>query len=89
MYTLLHTDHYILQIFFFPSFRNLADMDSDGKMDKVEFSIAMKLIKLKLQGRNLPSTLPVVMKQPPASNCGSTVASSARFGTSMFFSKIR
>nr|XP_014267592.2 intersectin-2 isoform X2 [Maylandia zebra] len=59
---------------------NLADMDSDGKMDKVEFSIAMKLIKLKLQGRNLPSALPVVMKQPPASNCGSTVASSARFG---------
>uniref|UniRef100_A0A3B4G8R1 EH domain-containing protein n=1 Tax=Pundamilia nyererei TaxID=303518 RepID=A0A3B4G8R1_9CICH len=42
---------------------NLADMDSDGKMDKVEFSIAMKLIKLKLQGRNLPSALPVVMKQ--------------------------
>ncbi|XP_035766352.1 intersectin-2a [Neolamprologus brichardi] len=59
---------------------NLADMDSDGKMDKLEFSIAMKLIKLKLQGRNLPSALPVVMKQPPASNCGSTIASSARFG---------
>uniref|UniRef100_A0A3P9CEE0 EH domain-containing protein n=1 Tax=Maylandia zebra TaxID=106582 RepID=A0A3P9CEE0_9CICH len=65
------------------------NLTNDGKMDKVEFSIAMKLIKLKLQGRNLPSALPVVMKQPPASNCGSTVASSARFGTSMFFSKIR
>ncbi|KAM9355456.1 intersectin-2-like isoform 2-T4 [Pholidichthys leucotaenia] len=59
---------------------NLADLDSDGKMDKLEFSIAMKLIKLKLQGRNLPSTLPVIMKQPPISNCGSTVPSSARFG---------
>uniref|UniRef100_A0A3Q2VKL4 EH domain-containing protein n=1 Tax=Haplochromis burtoni TaxID=8153 RepID=A0A3Q2VKL4_HAPBU len=39
------------------------NLANDGKMDKVEFSIAMKLIKLKLQGRNLPSTLPVVMKQ--------------------------
>ncbi|XP_026196831.1 intersectin-2a [Anabas testudineus] len=59
---------------------NLADMDSDGKMDRVEFSIAMKLIKLKLQGRNLPSTLPMIMKQPPVSNSASTLASSARFG---------
>ncbi|XP_069578969.1 intersectin-2a isoform X2 [Brachyistius frenatus] len=59
---------------------NLADMESDGKMDRLEFSIAMKLIKLTLQGRNLPSTLPVVMKQPPVSNCGSNIPSSARFG---------
>ncbi|XP_030577284.1 intersectin-2a isoform X2 [Archocentrus centrarchus] len=59
---------------------NLADMESDGKMDKLEFSIAMKLIKLKLQGHNVPSTLPVIMKQPPVTNCGSTIPSSARFG---------
>ncbi|XP_028252770.1 intersectin-2-like isoform X2 [Parambassis ranga] len=59
---------------------NLADMDSDGKMDRLEFSIAMKLIKLKLQGRNLPSSLPVIMKQPPVSNCGSNIPSAARFG---------
>uniref|UniRef100_A0A4W6EL34 Intersectin 2a n=1 Tax=Lates calcarifer TaxID=8187 RepID=A0A4W6EL34_LATCA len=59
---------------------NLADMDSDGKMDRLEFSIAMKLIKLKLQGRNLPSTLPLIMKQPPVSNSASIVPSSARFG---------
>ncbi|XP_041831619.1 intersectin-2a isoform X2 [Melanotaenia boesemani] len=59
---------------------NLADMDSDGKMDRLEFSIAMKLIKLKLQGRNLPSALPIIMKQPPASNSSSTIPSSARFG---------
>ncbi|XP_070781441.1 intersectin-2-like isoform X2 [Enoplosus armatus] len=59
---------------------NLADMDSDGKMDRLEFSIAMKLIKLKLQGRNLPSSLPVVMKQPPVSNSAPTIPSSARFG---------
>lgn len=55
-------------------------MDSDGKMDRVEFSIAMKLIKLKLQGRNLPSSLPIIMKQAPISNYAPTIPSSARFG---------
>ncbi|XP_072218107.1 intersectin-2a isoform X2 [Leuresthes tenuis] len=59
---------------------HLADIDSDGKMDRLEFSIAMKLIKLKLQGRNLPSALPIIMKQPLASNSSSTTPSSARFG---------
>ncbi|XP_039638337.1 intersectin-2a isoform X9 [Perca fluviatilis] len=58
---------------------HLADMDCDGKMDRQEFSIAMKLIKLKLQGRNLPSVLPITMKQPPVSNSASTIPSSARF----------
>ncbi|KAM7408301.1 hypothetical protein PAMA_002147 [Pampus argenteus] len=43
----------------------LADMNSDGRMDMHEFSIAMKLIKLKLQGHPLPPTLPPSMKQPP------------------------
>uniref|UniRef100_A0AAY4AB60 Intersectin 2b n=1 Tax=Denticeps clupeoides TaxID=299321 RepID=A0AAY4AB60_9TELE len=43
----------------------LADMNKDGKMDRLEFSIAMKLIKLKLQGQNLPTALPIIMKQPP------------------------
>ncbi|XP_059676577.1 intersectin-1 isoform X3 [Gavia stellata] len=43
----------------------LADMNNDGRMDQLEFSIAMKLIKLKLQGYQLPSALPAVMKQPP------------------------
>uniref|UniRef100_A0A8C9U095 Intersectin-1 n=1 Tax=Scleropages formosus TaxID=113540 RepID=A0A8C9U095_SCLFO len=43
----------------------LADMNNDGKMDMHEFSIAMKLIKLKLQGHNLPLSLPPAMKQPP------------------------
>ncbi|XP_068197871.1 intersectin-2a isoform X2 [Antennarius striatus] len=59
---------------------HLADMDNDGKMDRLEFSIAMKLIKLKLQGQNLPSSLPIIMKQSPASNSASTIPSSARFG---------
>ncbi|XP_064261262.1 intersectin-1 isoform X2 [Passer domesticus] len=43
----------------------LADMNNDGRMDPLEFSIAMKLIKLKLQGYQLPAALPPVMKQPP------------------------
>ncbi|XP_034145766.1 intersectin-1 isoform X6 [Esox lucius] len=43
----------------------LADMNNDGKMDIHEFSIAMKLIKLKLQGHPLPPSLPPTMKQPP------------------------
>ncbi|XP_061563362.1 intersectin-2-like isoform X2 [Cololabis saira] len=59
---------------------HLADLDGDGKMDRLEFSIAMKLIKLRLQGRNLPSTLPIIMKQLPTSNSSSAVPSSARFG---------
>uniref|UniRef100_UPI0037E91A76 intersectin-2-like isoform X1 n=1 Tax=Semicossyphus pulcher TaxID=241346 RepID=UPI0037E91A76 len=59
---------------------NLADFDSDGKMDRLEFSIAMKLIKLKLQGRSLPSSLPIIMKQSPVSNSSSIMPSSARFG---------
>ncbi|XP_035028516.2 intersectin-1 isoform X4 [Hippoglossus stenolepis] len=43
----------------------LADMNSDGRMDIYEFSIAMKLIKLKLQGHPLPPSLPPSMKQSP------------------------
>ncbi|XP_023150163.2 intersectin-2b isoform X2 [Amphiprion ocellaris] len=60
----------------------LADMNKDGKMDRLEFSIAMKLIKLKLQGTPLPSALPIIMKQPPVpapslNNPTSTMTSSA------------
>lgn len=55
-------------------------MDSDGKMDRQEFSIAMKLVKLKLQGRNLPSVLPIPMKQLPVAISAPTVPLSARFG---------
>lgn len=40
-------------------------MNSDGRMDIHEFSIAMKLIKMKLQGHPLPSALPPSMKQSP------------------------
>nr|XP_040015871.1 intersectin-2a isoform X4 [Gasterosteus aculeatus aculeatus] len=58
---------------------NIADMDSDGKMDRQEFSIAMKLVKLKLQGRNLPSVLPIPMKQLPVAISAPNVPLSARF----------
>ncbi|XP_069616890.1 intersectin-1 isoform X1 [Ranitomeya imitator] len=55
----------------------LADMNNDGRMDQLEFSIAMKLIKLKLQGYPLPSALPAAMlKQPVA------MPASAGFGIS-------
>ncbi|XP_049819968.1 intersectin-1 isoform X3 [Aethina tumida] len=37
---------------------NLADTDSDGKMDINEFSIACKLINLKLRGFEIPKGLP-------------------------------
>lgn len=50
---------------FLVSRRALADMNGDGRMDVHEFSIAMKLIKLKLQGHPLPPSLPPSMKQPP------------------------
>lgn len=50
-------------------------MNNDGRMDQVEFSIAMKLIKLKLQGYQLPSTLPPVMKQQPVA-----ISSAPAFG---------
>ncbi|XP_056682029.1 intersectin-1 isoform X4 [Monodelphis domestica] len=48
----------------------LADMNNDGRMDQIEFSIAMKLIKLKLQGYQLPAALPPVMKQQPVAISG-------------------
>ncbi|XP_060769787.1 intersectin-2a [Neoarius graeffei] len=54
----------------------LADMGKDGKMDRLEFSIAMKLIKLQLQGHPLPPSLPIIMKQTPAP----VMTSSSRFG---------
>lgn len=41
----------------------LADMNADGKMDRREFSVAMYLIKRKLQGYELPSTLPLTLVQ--------------------------
>ncbi|XP_070190790.1 intersectin-1-like isoform X2 [Littorina saxatilis] len=44
----------------------LADMNNDGKMDKLEFSVAMHLIKKKLQGYELPKVLPSILKAAPS-----------------------
>lgn len=45
---------------------SLADLNKDGKMDKKEFSIAMHLIKKKLNGADLPLKLPVSLTFDPA-----------------------
>ncbi|CAG5123529.1 unnamed protein product, partial [Candidula unifasciata] len=50
---------------------NLADINGDGKMDKKEFSIAMHLIKKKLQGYELPKVLPASLKADPIPVIGS------------------
>lgn len=44
-------------------YRALSDTDSDGKMDINEFSIACKLINLKLRGFEIPKTLPSTLVQ--------------------------
>lgn len=51
--------------------RTLADMNGDGKMDKLEFSVAMHLIKKKLQGYELPKVLPASLKVAPSPVIGS------------------
>lgn len=48
----------------------LADINNDGKMDKKEFSIAMHLIKKKLQGYELPKVLPASLKADPTPMMG-------------------
>jgi len=44
-------------------FRSLADTDADGKMNIDEFSIACKLINLKLRNFELPKVLPPSLLQ--------------------------
>ena len=46
-------------------------MNGDGKMDKLEFSVAMHLIKKKLQGYELPKALPASLKSAPSPVIGS------------------
>jgi len=41
----------------------LADLNKDGKLDKWEFSIAMKLVRNALSGHQMPSQLPDSMRQ--------------------------
>lgn len=42
--------------------RSLADHDADGKMDRNEFSVACKLITMKLRGMEVPATLPLALQ---------------------------
>ncbi|KAI0229781.1 Intersectin-1 [Lamellibrachia satsuma] len=57
---------------------SLADLNADGKMDRKEFSIAVHLIKKKLQGFELPKVLPPSLVADPVP--GVTVAPMGAFG---------
>ncbi|GAB6032532.1 hypothetical protein CHUAL_011425 [Chamberlinius hualienensis] len=41
---------------------SLADANADGKMDRHEFAIAMKLVQMKLKGFDVPAVLPPSLK---------------------------
>lgn len=47
----------------FVYYRGLSDTDADGKMNINEFSIACKLINLKLRGFEIPNVLPPILIQ--------------------------
>lgn len=42
----------------------LADIDCDGLLDSDEFALAMYLVKIKLEGCELPTTLPAHLLPP-------------------------
>lgn len=52
---------------FYSCFRALADTDADGRMNMNEFSIACKLINLKLRGFEVPKVLPPTLLMSLAS----------------------
>lgn len=55
------------------TYRELADFNKDGRLDKLEFSIAMHLIKKKLEKKELPTILPKsLMLQPAPMGYGGT-----------------
>ena len=56
---LFHIDIILIWLFFD---RNLADINGDGKMDQHEFSVAIHLVRKRLQGVPLPKTLPASLK---------------------------
>lgn len=64
----------MMTIFFTLTLRALSDVDGDGKMDLHEFSIACKLINLKLRGFTLPPTLPASLKQSACVGVGAAQA---------------
>lgn len=42
----------------------LSDLDKDDMLDSEEFALAMYLIKIKLEGNNLPNELPAHLVPP-------------------------
>lgn len=46
----------------------LSDVDDDGVLDSDEFALALYLIKIKLEGAELPSTLPKHLIPPSKRN---------------------
>jgi EH domain-containing protein 1 len=46
---------------------SLADVDKDGSLNLYEYSLAMHFIKMRLDGQDLPTTLPAHMASPPKS----------------------
>ena len=50
----------------------LADTDNDGMLDSDEFALAMHLIKIKLEGHDLPDNLPKHLV-PPSKWSGANV----------------
>ena len=50
----------------------LADTDNDGMLDSDEFALAMHLIKIKLEGHDLPDNLPNHLV-PPSKRSGANV----------------
>jgi len=47
-------------------YRELADLNADGKLDFTEFSIACKLINAKLRGFDIPKLLPPTLRASAA-----------------------
>lgn len=47
----------------------LADVDRDGYLDEEEFALAMHLIKVKVNGHDIPPTLPKHLI-PPSKRAG-------------------
>lgn len=53
----------------------LADIDKDGMLDADEWALANHLIKIKLEGHDLPNTLPDHLIPPSKRECTSEMAS--------------
>lgn len=50
--------------------RDLADWNHDGRLTREEFTVAMHLVREKLNGQDLPDTLPASLIPPPPGSIG-------------------